>query len=176
MEHDDVCDAAIAGIVQTDSDAADEMQRELRVGEEFRMSEQDQGRFKYALMLDGNSAPSSRTVTALGQGSAIIKQSSPFMEFYYGSLRPYVHYLPMPNEIGEDVSRVIEWAREHDDEIKQMVVRARSFKCRWLHNDVVEQYVADLVKMYADRFHGKRGSIKTEDMIPVHMDCTFNQY
>ncbi len=176
MEHEDVCDAAISGIVQADGDAADEMRRELPVGEEYRMSELEQSEYKYALLLDGNSAPSSRTVTALGQASAIVKQSSPFMEFFYHSLRPYVHYLPMPNEIGEDISRVINWAREHDDEIKQMVVRASSFKCRWLHDEIVEQYVADLVQMYADRFHGTRGSIKTEDMIPIHIDCAFNQY
>ena len=39
-----------------------------------------------------------------------------------------------------------------------------------------DKYVADLVQMYADRFHGTRGSIKTEDMIPIHIDCAFNQY
>jgi len=56
------------------------------------------------------------------------------------------------------------------------VVRALSFKCRWLHDDVVEQYVADLIQMYAERFQGRRGSIKTQDMIPLHVDCTFNRY
>ena len=176
MDHGDACDAAISGTVQIDSAAVEEMQREIPIGEAFRLDEQAQARYKYLMMVDGNSAPSSRMLTALGEASLIIKQSSPFMEFYYHSLRPYHHYLPMPSEIGEDISHVINWARGHDEEIRQMVVRALSFKCRWLHDDVVEQYVADLIQMYAERFQGRRGSIKTQDMIPLHVDCTFNRY
>ena len=176
MEHEDICDAAISGIVQAEEDAAEEMRQELLVGENYMMSSDEQGRFKYAIMMDGNSAPSSRTVTTLGQTSAILKQSSPFMEFYYHSLRPYVHYLPIPRDIGEDLSKVIEWARDHDDEVKQMVVRASTFRCRWLHDEIVQQYVVDLFDMYAERFRGIRGSIKTEDMIPIHINCGFNEY
>lgn len=175
MEHEDLCDAAISGFVQADDDAIEEMTVELRAGDSFKMTSVEQGRYKYAILLDGNSAPSSRTVTNLGHASAILKQDSPYMEFYYHSLKPSVHYLPVSMDV-EDVGEVIEWAKAHDEEVKRMVVRAMAFRCRWLHSDVVEQYIVDIFRMYVKRFDRGRASMKTEDMVPIGVNCGTHEY
>jgi hypothetical protein len=164
MEHGEVCDAAIAGIVQAEEDAAEEMRLELAVGDEYYKDMDEQSKYKYALLLDGNSAPSSRMVTNLGSTSAIVKQASPYMEFYYHSLQPYIHYLPISNAIGDDIGSIIQWARAHDEEVKQMVVRANEFRCQNLRKDVIEPYIVDVFHMYADRLENARGVFSTEEM------------
>lgn len=73
----DICDANISGYVQAEPDAIEQMKQEL--GEENQMDMGSQFQYKYSILLDGNSAPSSRMLANLESSSLIIKQDSPWI-------------------------------------------------------------------------------------------------
>ncbi|KAG2482729.1 hypothetical protein HYH03_018360 [Edaphochlamys debaryana] len=58
----------------------------------------------------------------LFSNTTILKQDSPWVEFYYLQLRPYVHYIPWNTT--DDLLRAIEWARTHDDEARKIAANA----------------------------------------------------
>lgn len=163
----DVCDAKLSGYPQTTPEAMNEMIQEL--GGANHMGMQQQFGYKYVVMLDGNSAPSSRMVSYLQSRSLILKQESPFIEFFYPSLRPYFHYLPISRSI-EDVGSIVDWARQQPAEVKDMVSSARQFACEYLNKDTVETYIEYVFNMYASRFEGVRSSMSTADMTLISME------
>jgi len=163
-ENEDICNARIASFVQSNFDAVAQMRQEL--GGEDRMAMSDQASYKYALVLDGNSAPSSRMRAHLDETSLMIKQESPFMEFFYPSLRAYYNYLPLSRSI-EDLRSVIEWARKHDDDVKQMIKASRRFSCQYFRKDIVMDYIEHVFEEYAKRFEGVRAPIDTKDLTLV---------
>lgn len=163
----DVCDAKISGFVQATPSAIHQMQKELGNGQHLGMSEQVG--YKYLLMVDGNSSPSSRMVTYLRSTSLMIKQESPYIEFFYPSLRPYYHYVPLSRSI-EDVGSAVDWARSHDEEVKRMIGAARTFECTHLNKDTVESYVEYIFNLYTSRFEGIRSSISPEKLTLISMD------
>ena len=163
----DICDAKISGYVQARPEAVVQMRQEL--GGESQMSMDTQHQYKYAIMLDGNSAPSSRMLANLGSLSLIVKQESPFIEFFYPSLRAYYHYVPLSRSV-EDVKYAVEWARQHDDEVKDMIASAKNFACKHLNKDTIENYVEYLFKEYAARFEGIRSTIPTEKLTLISLE------
>ena len=49
-------------------------------------------------------------------GSLIFKQDSEYYEHFYHQLVPWVHYVPMKQDIS-DIEEKLQWAMEHDDEV-----------------------------------------------------------
>ncbi len=82
--------------------------------------------YKYQLLIDGNSCAYSRAYWQLFSNAAILKQSSPHIQWYYRALQPYVHYIPL-NEHLTDLIEKIEWAQEHEEEVEMMVNRTQQF-------------------------------------------------
>lgn len=163
-KHPDICDARISRYVQASRDAIIEMQEEL--GRESGMSPELQDRYKYALVLDGNSAPSSRMRHHLERSSLILKQSSPFMEFFYSSLQPYVHYVPISRSL-EDLATVISWARENDDDAIRMVTNSKRFACKNFNKKTIRAYMRYVFSEYSKLFGHLRAPIETESMVKV---------
>lgn len=56
----------------------------------------DHARFKFLLSLDGNTF-SSRLAKLLHTNSVVLKEESPWREYFYAALTPGVHYLPIFN-------------------------------------------------------------------------------
>ena len=160
----DICDARISEYVQAAPDVIQEMRNDL--GMEAKMSLDQQDYYKYALVLDGNSAPSSRMKAHLERSSLIVKQSSPFIEFFYASLQPYVHYVPISRSL-EDLASVISWARTHDDHASGMVANARKFACENFTKKTVRAYMRYVFSEYAKVFGRFRAPIETKNLVRV---------
>ena len=162
--HPDICDAKISRYVQASTDAIKEMQEEI--GKESAMSPEQQDRYKYALVLDGNSAPSSRMRHHLERASLILKQSSPFIEFFYSSLQPYVHYVPISRSL-EDLATVISWARGNNDDAVRMVANSKRFACENFNKKTIRSYMRYVFSEYSKLFGSFRVPIETESMVKV---------
>lgn len=104
-------------------------------------------RFKYLILADGNTVSSSRSRSMLFSRSAMIKQTSPASEFFYPMLQPYVHYLPVAQDF-QDIQVVLEWARDHDDEMQAMANKARVWAEHHLMDDSIMRYVSLLLHKY----------------------------
>lgn len=162
----DICDAEISGFAQSTMKAKQDIIREFGEEKTMPMSEQVK-QHKFCLVLDGNSAPSSRMRQHLESLSLMIKQESPFMEFFYKSLHAYTHYVPMSRSL-QDVKEAVEFSRKNDLLARLMVYEGRRFACRYFNRKAISEYVAFVFDEYAKRFEGiKASSIETESLIPV---------
>lgn len=103
--------------------------------------------FKYLLAIDGVSFPSS-LYWSMHANSVIIKAESDQEEWFYGALKPYVHYVPYQPDCS-DLEEVINWLKTHDEEAQQIAKNAREFAVRNLTNEDLYLYIYLLIKEYA---------------------------
>lgn len=99
--------------------------------------------------MDGNTAPSSRAAEVFFSHSAVIRQTSPFFEFFYPLLHPHIHYLPVAADLS-DIASVLEWAYSHDAYMAAMGKASRAWAERHLSDASVVSYVSQLLH----RYHG----------------------
>jgi len=103
---------------------------------------------KYQLLIDGNSCAYSRAYWQLFSNCVTFKQESPAVQWYYADLKPYVHYIPLQNDLSDLVEK-LQWAKDHDREALQISRQAQEFAKEHLSKESVLQYVYLLLKEYA---------------------------
>ncbi len=104
--------------------------------------------YKYLIDVDGNSCAFERCFWLLLSNSLVIKQQSPNIQWYYGALEPYKHYLPINQDLS-DLKEKIEWARQHDAEAQKIASQASQFVEENLSNEDILVYFYHLLKAYA---------------------------
>lgn len=55
-------------------------------------------------------------------GSLVLKQDSPYYEWYQQELSPWVHFVPFDGS-EEDLLSKLQWAKEHDNEAQEIAAR-----------------------------------------------------
>ena len=76
--------------------------------------------WKFILDVEGGGS-TWRLKSLLSGGWTIFKVDSPYQQFWYDELVPFVHYIPVDEErLEEDLPGKLRWAIEHDAECKQM--------------------------------------------------------
>lgn len=71
--------------------------------------------YKYQLLIDGNSSAWMRGYWQMFSNCVIFKQESPYSQWYYNALEPYVHYVPVNYDMSNLVEKVLEL--QDDDEL-----------------------------------------------------------
>lgn len=61
--------------------------------------------YKYQISIDGTVA-AYRLPYLLGGSSVVLKQDSPYYEFFYHELKPNVHYIPFKRDLSDLVEKV----------------------------------------------------------------------
>jgi hypothetical protein len=128
-ENSHLCDAKFTSISQSTVEAAKEIMEELGLSndsEHWRFLD-----YKYVIVADGNAAPSSRLALQLFSNSLVMMQETPWFEGYYRGLRPYVHYLPLSSTF-LDLPEKVQWAQNHDTQVRRMIRKARDFANSYL--------------------------------------------
>jgi len=114
--------------------------------------------YKYIAWLDGNGPCSGRSEKLVLGTSLLFKEESKHIEFYYSGLKPGIHYLPIDPSMS-DLAEKVAWAREHDDDAKQIVNNLVRFQNQ-LSPKSVDCYVAGLLEAYAELLAYKPKPIK----------------
>ena len=104
--------------------------------------------YKYLPVLDGYMCTYPGYQWRLLSGSLTLKQESDEIQYFYSALHPYVHYLPIKNDMS-DLLEKIDWAIDHDEECKRIAQSARDFAQRNLMLDSVYSYLYCVLKTYA---------------------------
>lgn len=112
-----------------------------------------QAKYKYLLALDGNCFPGSFQ-WQLGSGSVVIKQESPYLEWYYGGLMPHVHYLPTRAD-AQDVLAVKQ--KIGPVEALKIVERSQHVSDRLLSAEGIGSYVVFLLRAYSSLWKEEKG-------------------
>ncbi|KAG2498457.1 hypothetical protein HYH03_003711 [Edaphochlamys debaryana] len=97
-------------------------------------------RFRYTLALDGITA-SSRLAQLLALNSVVLKQASPWIEWYYRSLVPNVHYVSFWDHSREDLLFVMDSLREQKDlHLELIATQGQDFAYRFLRPEARKAY------------------------------------
>jgi hypothetical protein len=146
LQHPQKINAKISGIVQSDPDVPPLIKAKGLLGR--TVDQIDHLEYKYLVDVDGNSCSFERYFWALLSNSLVFKQMTLNIQWYYGPLHPYEHFIP----VKEDLSDLIEqyqWALDHDEEAKQIAINATEFVKNNLSTEDVFVYMATLLHEYA---------------------------
>lgn len=81
-------------------------------------------KYKYVIDIDGNVNSWPGLFTKLLTGSCVLKVDSPYYQWYYDRLEPWVNYIPIKRDLSDLVEK-INWCREHDSEVNKIGERGR---------------------------------------------------
>lgn len=108
----------------------------------------DHLKYKYLVDVDGNSCSYERLFWLLLSNSLVLKQVTPNIQWYYGALEPYQHFVPIKEDLTDLVEK-IQWAREHDSEAQEIAMRATKFAENNLGPEDTLIYLYHLLKEYS---------------------------
>jgi len=157
----DVCDAGIVQCSQCTEEATREMNhsigfRDRAPGDAFK-------NYKIAILVDGNSAPSSRALEYFASTSLVLWQKTTEFEFFYGSLEPYKHYVPLSEDLCDVVSK-IDWILSHEAHAKAIIANHLAFSSRYLCADAITSFMAKSLNRYAASFPAHTIEISNRDI------------
>lgn len=113
-----------------------------------QVSIHDSLNYKYLVEVDGNNCAFSRCYWALLSNSVVFKQTSNNIQWYYGALQPFVHYIPLTNDC-QDLPEKMAWAQENDEEAMQIAYNATQFVQEHLQVEQIYEYMYLLLCRYA---------------------------
>ncbi|MBS3905133.1 MAG: hypothetical protein KGZ39_07395 [Simkania sp.] len=105
-------------------------------------------RWAYLPVLDGYTSTYPGFLWRLLSNSVAFKQESEDSQWFYDALEPYVHYVPISNQM-EDLIEKIQWAQEHDVECKHIAENANAFVRKYLMIEDVYFYFFRVLQEYA---------------------------
>lgn len=108
---------------------------------------QDHLRFKYQLALNGNVCTYPGYQWRLLSDSLTLKQESDQIQWFYGALEPYKHYLPIANDMSDLVEKV-QWAEAHEPEVLKMIENAQQFASNNLMCEDCYRYLYLVLQRY----------------------------
>eukprot|EP00775_Hariotina_reticulata_P003900 gene3900-4154_t len=111
-------------------------------------------KYKWLLNLDGWTA-AYRLAQLLAVNSLVFKQESARLEFYYRSLKPFQHYVPILKESEHDLIPRVQWAQQHEHhEVQDIVRRANEFAMKYTTWKARMLYLKYVLLAYKQLFNG----------------------
>ena len=111
------------------------------------LSHKEQLKSKYLIVVDGNNWPF-RIAHFLSSNSLVLYNGI-FTFWFSRHLKPYVHYLPFKPDFSNLIDQ-LEYAKNHDEEMKQIVKNAREFAEKYLKSSTASCYWGLLAMEYGE--------------------------
>lgn len=113
-------------------------------------------------------------------GSVVFHVGEDWQEFFYPAMKPWVHYIPVKQDLS-DVRDLLIFARENDDVVRKMADRGKDFIVKHLRMFHVSCYWEKLVKDYTKllKFKPKRNNDCNEirpKAFTYESDTLYNEY
>jgi len=102
------------------------------------LTPQEQSRYKYIVNVDGH-VSAFRLSLELSMGSVVLLQDSKYKVWFRDSLVPYVHYVPIKEDLSDLYDR-IRWCIDHDKECQEIARQARLFYDTYLSKKGILDY------------------------------------
>ncbi|KAJ3376906.1 F-actin-capping protein subunit alpha [Lobulomyces angularis] len=103
-------------------------------------------RFKYLLVVDGNSWPA-RFQTFLASGSVILYNGI-FTDWYNWQLKPWIHYIPVKLDLS-DLEEKLEWLKLNDQKAKDISINSFNLMKRFNNLKEMQCYSSLLLLEYS---------------------------
>ncbi len=115
----------------------------------------DHCNFKYLFNFRGVAA-SFRYKHLFMCGSVVLHVGSEWLEFFYSSITPWYHYIPVhPRSSQQELQDVIEFLKNNEDIAKAIAENGQAFIRDHLRMEDVENYWTVLLKKYATKLNFK---------------------
>lgn len=114
------------------------------------VSMQDTVRYRYLMDIDGNCAPTPRFPLLLHSNSVILKNMTDSILWFYGTIKPYEHYIPVEENLS-DLFTQLEWAKNHDEECQRISENARKLAAEVLSPEAIYLYLYQLLCEYSKK-------------------------
>jgi len=98
----------------------------LNLGYDFQSIE-DMLQNRYVLDLDGCASSWEGLRWKLGSGSVVWKLKSPWEQWYYHDLQPWIHYVPLPSLHPMDILATFAWCETHPEECQMILQHSSEF-------------------------------------------------
>lgn len=98
----------------------------LRLFQGERYTFEQQMKYKYHILIDGNTCAYSTSGWKHFSNSLIFKPDSRWVQWYYAAMEPYVHYIPVNKNL-DDLVESLQWALQHDEQAKAIAQNCRDF-------------------------------------------------
>jgi hypothetical protein len=114
-----------------------------------KMSRKDISKYKYQLEIDGHVSPF-RMSFDMSYNSVLLIVKSKYKMWFSDLLKPYVHYIPIKNDLSDLIDQ-IKWCTNNDDKCKKISKNAMDFYNKYLTKDGIFDYMQklfiDIVKL-----------------------------
>jgi len=111
----------------------------------------DHLKYKYLISIDGNTFASNLWWQLLSN-SAVLKNDSEYLEWFYKGLEPYVHYIPFSFDVS-DLGEKIKMLQADDSATKNIAEQGRAFALEHLSNEDLMIYFYRLLWAYSELFN-----------------------
>lgn len=114
-------------------------------------------KFKFVVYLEGNCGWADRLKNQLALGMVLFMQETPCHEFFTPLLVPWVHYIPVKNDLSDLVEQ-IKWAQSNDEAAREISVNAAEFAKEYLSITSWRTYIHTIFDTYSSlmRYKPKR--------------------
>lgn len=106
---------------------------------ETSMTKRDMLQYKFLIDVDGEVNAWTGLIWKLYSGSTVFKIDSHFEQWYYSSLQPWVHYVPVRGDL-QDLEEKLVWALANDDLARTIANNGRAFVTNLTYEGVIENY------------------------------------
>lgn len=156
----DLIDAQFSRITQQfpDTFGARSMKKLLKIlwpEEPHDVKEIDHLKYKYLVSIDGNTCAWARVPWIMLSNSALLKQETDNMEWFYPALEPYVHYIPINRKL-TNIFEQLEWMKNHDQELQQISKNAQNFVLNNLMPEHIQTHIAIILNEYHKLHQGEK--------------------
>lgn len=103
--------------------------------------------YKYHLSLDGVTAPWPGFVWKLASGSVVIRQNSPYIQWFYKGVQPHIHYAPTKEDLS-DLLTVFETLENNPQQAQKLTQNAHQFSAENLTYEQMLLYLKAVVDQY----------------------------
>lgn len=101
----------------------------------------------YQINVDGNTCSYSRMFWTLLSNSLLLKQETDHIQWYYGLLERWKHYVPLKEDCSDVIDKIL-WAHGHDDECQQIAKNATELVPKIFEEDRLVDYLEKLIVAY----------------------------
>lgn len=162
-------DAIDAGLAKLDSKELESIAKGLGIWRE-NLSKTKHLECKYLPILDGHMCTYPGYQWRLLSNSVCFKQESDQVQWFYSALKPYVHYIPVKNDMSNLLEKIL-WAREHDIEARAIAERATEFVLNNLLLEDLYFYLHLTLSEYAKLQEIDFKSLKKETKADLRWKC-----
>jgi hypothetical protein len=107
-------------------------------------------KYKYQIVLDGIQCTNPGYAWRLLSDCCVLKVDSIVFQWFYHDLKPWVHYIPIKQDLSDLVEKIL-WLQQHDDEAYAIAVNGQKFALEYLKVDDFFEYAKMVLEIYSEK-------------------------